>query len=93
MAQRTLLVGTGSEVALNSATTVDIQALKMGIEAEKKAVEFYQNNRDYVADPKAQKMFDWFAEHEEGHRRLMEEQLKWIQNGRKFFQLPRFMTR
>jgi rubrerythrin len=76
-----------------SPSTGDIQALEMGIEAEKKAIEFYRNNRDYADDPEAQKMFDWFAEHEEGHRRLMEEELKWIQNGRKFFQLPRFMTR
>ena len=75
-----------------SPTTDEISALEMAIEAEKKAVEYYQNNRDYTEDPEAKKMFAWFAEHEEGHRRLMEEQLKRIKTGRKFFQLNRFMT-
>lgn len=75
-----------------SPTTGEVSALEMAIESEKKAVEFYRNNGDYADDPEAKKMFAWFAKHEEGHRRLMEEQLKWIQKGRKYFQLTRFMT-
>ena len=75
-----------------SPTTGEVSALGMAIEAEKKAIEFYKNNRDYANDPEAKKMFAWFAKHEEGHRRLMEEQLKWIEKGRKYFQLTRFMT-
>ena len=75
-----------------SPTAGDVRALEMAIESEKKAAEFYQNNRDYADDPEAKKMFAWFAKHEEGHRRLMEEQLKRIQKGRKFFTLTRFMT-
>ncbi len=75
-----------------SPSTGEVSALEMAIEAEKKAVEYYENNRDYSNDPQAKKMFAWFAEHEDGHRRLMEEQLKWIQKGRKFFTLTRFIT-
>lgn len=58
----------------------DIEALKMAIEKESQAAEFYRKMAEETKDPLGQEMFKKLTEEEEIHRRLLNDQFYSLQN-------------
>lgn len=62
-------------------TNVDaIEAVKLGIDVEKKSIEFYSRNAKSVTRPKMAELFTSLTEIEEGHLRILEENLRNLQS-------------
>ena len=57
----------------NSTTTVQ-EALKIAIEREKSAYEFYKKASEIVKDPGARNMFSFLAEEEVKHIKMLEDE-------------------
>jgi len=58
----------------------DIEALKMAIEKEKSAAEYYREQAAKTDDPLGKEMFMKLVEEEEVHRRLLNDQFYSLQN-------------
>ena len=63
------------------------------IQAEKEAIDFYQEAEDSTPDLHGKAMFKVLAREEEGHLALREEGLEWITKSRKYFTLHGFTLR
>jgi rubrerythrin len=77
-------------------TTVDaseMDALRQGIKSEKDAIAFYKEAEDSTPDLKGKNMFRALGKEEEGHLSLLEEELQWLTQSRKYFTLHRFALR
>jgi len=68
-------------------------ALRQAIESEREAIAFYQEAEDSTPDLHGKTMFKALAREEEGHLALLEEELEWITQSRKYFTLHRFALR
>jgi rubrerythrin len=68
-------------------------ALRLAIQAEKEAIDFYKEAEDSTPDPHGKAMFKALAREEEGHLALLEAELQWITQSRKYFTLHRFTLR
>jgi rubrerythrin len=68
-------------------------ALRLAIQAEKEAVDFYKEAEDSTPDLRGKAMFKALAREEEGHLALLEAELQWITQSRKYFTLHRFTLR
>lgn len=69
------------------------EALGAAIENEKKSLAFYKSALAATADLNGKEMFAALAKEEEGHLALLEEELKWINQSRKYFTLHHFPPR
>jgi rubrerythrin len=77
-------------------TTVDaseMDALRQGIKSEQDAIAFYKDAEDSTPDLKGKNMFRALGKEEEGHLSLLEEELQWLTQSRKYFTLHRFELR
>lgn len=45
----------------------ELEVLKLGIEVERKSIEYYRSAGDASEDPKAKEVFAWLVEEEKGH--------------------------
>ncbi len=62
-------------------TNVDaVEAVKLGIDVEKKSIEFYSRNAQSVLKPEMADLFTNLAEMEEGHLKILEENLRNLQS-------------
>jgi rubrerythrin len=57
-----------------------IEAVRLGIDVEKKSIEFYSKNAHSVVKPKMAELFANLTEMEEGHLKILEENLNNLQN-------------
>ncbi len=75
------------------ADAVEMDALRQGIKSEQDAIAFYKDAEDSTPDLKGKNMFRALAKEEEGHLSLLEEELQWLTQSRKYFTLHRFELR
>jgi rubrerythrin len=73
-----------------SASAGERDALRQAIKSEQEAIAFYKEAEDSTPDLRGKAMFNSLAKEEEGHLALLEEELQWIINSRKYFTLHRF---
>jgi len=71
----------------------EMEALRQGIKSEQDAIAFYKDAEDSTPDLKGKNMFRALGKEEEGHLSLLEEELNWITQSRKYFTLHRFELR
>lgn len=65
-------------------------ALRQAIDSEREAIALYKEAEDSTPDLQGKAMFKALAGEEEGHLALLEEELEWIGQSRKYFTLHRF---
>lgn len=63
-----------------TAETRELDALEMGIQAEKDAIAFYQEAAEKTEDPSGRALFKRLADWEEEHRRLLEAEHDYLAN-------------
>jgi rubrerythrin len=68
-------------------------ALRQAIQSEKDAITFYKEAEESTPDLNGKNMFRALSKEEEGHLELLEEELKWLTQSRKYFTLHRFELR
>jgi rubrerythrin len=68
-------------------------ALRQGIKSEQDAIAFYKDAEDSTPDLKGKNMFRALGKEEEGHLSLLEEELQWLTQSRKYFTIHRFELR
>ena len=73
--------------------TGEMDALRQGIKSEQDAIAFYKEAEDSTPDLKGKNMFRALAKEEEGHLSLLEEELSWLTQSRKFLTIHRFELR
>lgn len=73
-----------------SRTTTELDALKVGMEAEKQSIELYGNGARLASDPGAKALFQKLARVEQGHYDLLEEEYDWLKKSGAYFTLHRF---
>jgi rubrerythrin len=71
----------------------EMDALRQGIKSEQDAIAFYKEAEDSTPDLKGKNMFQALGKEEEGHLSLLEEELQWLTQSRKYFTLHRFALR
>ena len=71
----------------------EMDALRQGIKSEQDAIAFYKEAEDSTPDLKDKNMFRALGKEEEGHLSLLEEELQWLTQSRKYFTLHRFQLR
>jgi len=49
----------------------ELDALKLGIEVEKKSIDYYRNAGFQTSDPKAKEIFNWLVGEEGGHLTIL----------------------
>lgn len=76
-----------------SASAGERDALRQAIKSEQEAIAFYREAEDSTPDLRGKTMFKSLAREEEGHLALLEEELQWVTESRKYFTLHRFSLR
>ena len=76
-----------------NADTSEMDALRQGIKSEQDAIAFYKDAEDSTPDLKGKNMFRALGKEEEGHLSLLEEELQWLTQSRKYFTIHRFQLR
>ena len=76
-----------------TADAAELDALRQAIQSEKDAISFYKEAEESTPALNGKNMFKAFSQEEEGHRELLEEELKWLTQSRKYFTLHRFELR
>jgi len=71
----------------------EMDALRQGIQSEKDAISFYKEAEASTPDINGKNMFKALSKEEEGHLELLEEELNWLTQSRKYFTLHRFELR
>ncbi|MFC1926525.1 ferritin family protein [Chloroflexota bacterium] len=68
----------------------DLDALQMGINAEKESIELYSKAAQEATDSQAKAMFLGLIEEEQGHLELLEAEHEWLAKSRQYFTIHRF---
>ncbi len=76
-----------------TADAAELDALRQAIQSEKDAIAFYKEAEESTPDLNGKNMFRALAREEKGHQELLEEELKWLTQARKYFTLHRFELR
>ena len=76
-----------------TADASEMDALRQGIKSEQDAIAFYRDAEDSTPDLKGKNMFRALGKEEEGHLSLLEEELQWLTQSRKYFTIHRFELR
>ena len=76
-----------------NADTSEMDALRQGIKSEQDAIAFYKDAEDSTPDLKGKNIFRALGKEEEGHLSLLEEELQWLTQSRKYFTIHRFQLR
>lgn len=58
----------------------EVEALKLGIEVEKKSIDYYRNAGARSAEPKAKEVFNWLVGQEAGHLIILEAENEYRSN-------------
>ncbi|MBI4287352.1 MAG: ferritin family protein [Chloroflexi bacterium] len=70
--------------------TKELEALRIGINAEKEDIVFYSNAAAEATDPGAKEMFTRLVAVETGHKDLLEEEYDWLRKSKIYFTIHRF---
>ncbi len=68
----------------------DLDALHIGIAAEREAVELYRHAAEIASDPSVKDMFQKLVAEEQGHLDLLESEHEWLAKSGSYFTLHRF---
>ena len=68
----------------------DIRAIEIGIEKEKKSLDFYKNALEHFSEKDAKELLLRLIEIEEGHLRLLKGELDAVQGSGYWFDFPEF---
>ena len=72
-------------------TVGEISALRTGIRAEKKAIDFYREFGEATTDPNGKKTFESLVKQEEGHLKVLEAAMEVVNKHKRYPLLPRFL--
>ncbi len=75
------------------ADAAEMDALRQAIQSEKNAISFYKEAESNTPDLNGKNMFMALSREEEGHLELLEEELKWLTQSRRYFTVHRFELR
>lgn len=70
--------------------TKEMEALRIGINAEKEDIAFYSGAAAEATDPGAKDMFTRLVAVETGHKELLEEEYDWLRKSKTYFTIHRF---
>lgn len=70
--------------------TKELEALRIGINAEKEDIAFYSKAATEATDIEAKEMFNRLVAVEKGHQELLEEEYDWLRKSKIYFTLHRF---
>lgn len=73
--------------------TRELEALRLGIEAEKADINFYAQAAQTATDPDSRELFQKLVQVEQGHLELLEEEYDWLRKSRAYFTIHRFALR
>jgi len=68
----------------------DLDVLKIGLDLERRSIEFYQNDKKKIEDKEAVKMFDRIIEMEESHYDLLQAEIDHIEKTGFWFGIREF---
>jgi len=75
------------------ANTGELDALKVGIEAEKESIALYHQAANDSTNQDAKEMFLRLVEEEQGHLELLETEYEWLRQAGYYFTVHRFTLR
>lgn len=70
--------------------TKELEALRIGINAEKEDIAFYSKAAAETTDTEARDMFNRLVAVEKGHQELLEEEYDWLRKSKTYFTIHRF---
>ena len=70
--------------------TKELEALRIGINAEKEDIAFYSKAAAETTDTEAKDMFNRLVAVEKGHQELLEEEYDWLRKSKTYFTIHRF---
>lgn len=68
----------------------ELEALKLGIEVEKKSIEYYTQAGSSVEDPKAKEIFRWLVGEEGGHLTILSAEYDYRLKSGFYYDTPEF---
>ena len=68
----------------------DLEAIRIGMELERKAIDFFENSAKQASDPKAAEIFGKISSEEEGHYDLLQAQYDSVTNSGYWFDIAEF---
>ncbi|MDO8634994.1 MAG: ferritin family protein [Dehalococcoidia bacterium] len=72
------------------ADTKELEALRIGIKAEKEDIAFYTKAAVESTTPEAREMYNRLVAVEKGHQELLEEEYEWLSKSKTYFTIHRF---
>ena len=73
-------------------TVGEVSALRTGIRAEEKAIDYYKRFREATKDIKGKVIFESLVKQEEGHLNVLKAAIKLVTEHRRYPLLPRFLV-
>lgn len=73
-----------------TADTGELQALQLGIDAEREAASFYARAATESNDPEAKALLTHLSEDEKEHLAVLEEEYNWLKTSGEYFTIHRF---
>ncbi len=70
--------------------TGELEALSLGMNAEKEAAAYYSRAAKEAIDPEAKALLDHLADDEKEHLAVLEEEYKWLKKSGEYFTIHRF---
>ena len=68
----------------------ELEALRVGIEVEKKSIEYYRNAASQAPEPKAREVFNWLVGEEAGHLTILTAELEYRTGSGFYYDNPEF---
>ena len=73
-------------------TVGEVSALRTGIRAEKKAIDYYKRFGEATTDIKGKRIFESLVRQEEGHLHVLKAAIKLVTEHNRYPLLPRFLV-
>jgi len=73
-------------------TVGEVSAIRTGIRAEKKAMDYYKLFGEAITDSKGKKVFESLVKQEEGHLNVLKTAIKLVTEHKRYPLLPRFLV-
>ncbi|MFC2069608.1 ferritin family protein [Chloroflexota bacterium] len=73
-------------------TVGEVSALRTGMRAEKKAMDYYKRFGEAVSDARGKRIFASLAKQEEGHLNILKAAIKLVTEHKRYPFLPRFLV-
>lgn len=73
-------------------TVGEVSAIRTGIRAEKKAMDYYRLFGEAITDPRGKRIFESLVKQEEGHLNVLKAAATLVSKHKRYPLLPRFLT-